>query len=49
MYIFSAENFEEIFFPKDVGENWNFPKKFRGKFRGKLLSAEKNVQKIGPG
>jgi hypothetical protein len=25
-----------------------FPEKFRGKFRGKSLSAEKNVRKIGP-
>jgi hypothetical protein len=24
-----------------------FPKKFRGKFRGESLSAEKNIRKIG--
>jgi hypothetical protein len=49
--IFSVENSEEnsslIFPPKNVAENWNFPrkivsknrfsKKFRGKFRGKSL------------
>jgi hypothetical protein len=46
------------FSPNNVGKKLNFPrkkvlknhfsKKFRGLFRGKWFSAEKNVRKIGP-